>query len=169
MPMFLAPQGYTEYECKYALDGYSFQNFIKELQAHFQFGYAVTRIGGQVALHPNSRLSFRTLACASDDEKKCIPLVCGLMAAQLGALKVLDWKLRRGALLFHLPALQGQSQRGVVCAMFTADFKAHAVMLNRGGAQSNHYCFFNLTQCVGGKDGVNHCACSTPRSRPCAT
>jgi hypothetical protein len=63
-PKFLAVQGYTEYETKYALDGYSFQDFVKELQAHFQFGYAVTRIGGQVALHPNSRLSkFSRMFC----------------------------------------------------------------------------------------------------------
>ena len=75
MPTFLPTHRFDETEIKIALDGYSFTRFVKELEPHFQMGYAVTRIGGRVANEPNSRRSFRALATAKAKEEDCIASV----------------------------------------------------------------------------------------------
>lgn len=148
-PSFLPAHKYDEVEVKLALDGYSFQRFIKELEPHFQAGYAITRIGSLVATEPNSRCSFRAIATAKAKEEECIGVLGRFLTSQLGALHTFDASVREGACVMELPPFDPPRERKprlralrIVMAM---DTKALWLILGRATGHSKFFCPFGCS------------------------
>jgi hypothetical protein len=128
-------------ELKICMDGFSLERFYLT-EAHFQAGYAVTKVDGVIQPGCCSKKAFRPLAKTSDKEEVAIPLV----------MKHVDAEISNHP---HLIALDNSFQLVLdhpddpelkihVRVIFVSDFKAMAIILQRQGASCMHYCPYHM-------------------------